>query len=74
MTKICQITKKLPLNGNKRSHAMNATKRKFFLNLHKHRFWDPQKKKFITLKISTKALRLINKYGISKILKKYIKN
>ncbi|CUR53039.1 50S ribosomal protein L28 [Buchnera aphidicola] len=72
MTRICQITKKMSLTGNRRSHAMNATKRKFFLNLHKHRLWDPQQKKFITLKISAKGLRIVNKYGISKVLKKYL--
>lgn len=72
MSKICQITKKKPIFGNNRSHAMNATKRKFCLNLQYHKFWIPKEKKFIKIRISAKGLRMINKYGIEKIYKKYI--
>ncbi|AEH39646.1 50S ribosomal protein L28 [Buchnera aphidicola (Cinara tujafilina)] len=72
MTKICQITKRKTTRGNHRSHAMNTTKRKFFINLQYHRFWIPQEKKFIKIRISKKGLRMINKLGIQKIYKKYI--
>lgn len=68
MSKICQITGKKPLSGNRRSHAMNAKKRKFLPNLHFHRFWIEKEKKFINLRISNKGLRLIDKYGINKVL------
>ncbi|WP_343189505.1 50S ribosomal protein L28 [Buchnera aphidicola] len=70
MSKICIITKKKPLFGNNRSHAMNATKKKFLPNLHKKKFWIANKNKFIKLKISTKGIRIINKYGIEKIISK----
>ncbi|WP_367670757.1 50S ribosomal protein L28 [Sodalis-like secondary symbiont of Drepanosiphum platanoidis] len=70
MSRICQITKKKTLVGNNRSHAMNATKRKFFPNLHNHKFWISSKKKYISLKVSTKGIRMIDKKGIEKIIKK----
>lgn len=68
MTRICKITGKKPMSGNKRSHAMNATKRWFIPNLHYHRFWRDHKKCFITLRVSAKGMRLINKLGIEKCL------
>ena len=55
--------------GNNVSHAMNRTKRKFDVNLIKKRFYIPEEDKWITLKISTSALKDINKRGISAVLK-----
>ncbi|PPI88377.1 50S ribosomal protein L28 [Candidatus Pantoea edessiphila] len=72
MSKICQVTGKHPLYGNNRSHAMNATKRRFIPNLHYHRFWIESKKCFITLRVSAKGMRIIDKKGIEVILN-YIK-
>ncbi|QTM69382.1 50S ribosomal protein L28 [Buchnera aphidicola (Hormaphis cornu)] len=43
--RLCFITRKKPKFGNKRSHAMNATKRKFSINLKNHKFWIPCEKK-----------------------------
>lgn len=68
MSKICQVTGKHPITGNNRSHAMNATKRRFLPNLHIHRFWIENEKRFITLKISAKGIRIIDKKGINAIL------
>jgi large subunit ribosomal protein L28 len=47
---------------------MNATKRRFLPNLHYHRFWDEVNKKFITLRVSTKGMRTIDKKGINAAL------
>ncbi len=69
MSKICFITKKKVLFGKRRSYAMNKTSRKFFPNLHNHKFWLSKKKKFLTLKITTKALRMIDKNGLNKYIK-----
>ncbi|NIH41212.1 MAG: 50S ribosomal protein L28 [Buchnera aphidicola (Periphyllus aceris)] len=69
MSRKCQITQKKVKFGNKRSHALNTTKRKFNINLKKHKFWLKKQKKFIKLKLSTKAMRIINKKGIEKVLK-----
>lgn len=70
MSRVCQITGKRPRTGNKVSHANNKSKRKFYPNLHKKRFYIPEEDKWITLKVSTQALRTINKNGITAVLKK----
>ncbi len=70
MARICQITGKKPMVGNNVSHAHNKTKRKFYPNLHKKRFYIPEEDKWITFKVSAKAIRTINKNGITAVLKK----
>ncbi|WP_158366516.1 50S ribosomal protein L28 [Candidatus Williamhamiltonella defendens] len=68
MSRVCQVTKKRPVTGNKRSHAMNAIKRRFLPNLHRHRFWIESEKRFITLRLSAKGIRIIDKKGIEAVL------
>ena len=70
MSKVCEITGKKVVSGNNVSHAHNKTKRKFYPNLHKKRFYIPEEDKWITLKVSTTALRTINKNGITAVLRK----
>ena len=74
MSRVCQITGKRPRSGNNVSHANNRTKRKFYPNLHKKRFYLASEDKWITLKVSTTALRTINKNGIEAVLKKAKEN
>lgn len=69
MAKVCDITGKRARVGNNVSHANNKTKRKFYPNLHKKSFFIPEEGSWITLKVCTKALRTINKKGISAVLK-----
>lgn len=69
MSRICLISGKRAMRGNKRSHAMNATKRSFNVNLQTHRFWDIKKGRFVKLRLSTKAMRTIDKHGIEKAMK-----
>ncbi|QNS01829.1 MAG: 50S ribosomal protein L28 [Buchnera aphidicola (Pentalonia nigronervosa)] len=69
MSRICQITGKKRMIGNNRSHAMNATKKKFSPNIHDHRFWIPDQKRFIKLRVSTNGMRIIDKNGIESIIK-----
>ena len=68
MSKVCQITGKRPMTGNNVSHAKNRTKRRFLPNLHKHRFWLESEKKFVSLQISTKGMRIIDKKGIETVV------
>jgi len=68
MSRVCQITGKRPTTGNNVSHANNKTKRRFLPNIQKHRIWVEEEARFITLKISTKGLRLIDKLGIQAVL------
>lgn len=70
MSRVCDITGKRPRVGNSVSHANNKSKRKFYPNLHKKRFYIPEEDRWITLKVSTSALRTINKKGITAVLKK----
>ncbi|MGB5941337.1 MAG: 50S ribosomal protein L28 [Leeuwenhoekiella sp.] len=69
MSRVCELTGKKAMVGNNVSHAMNKTKRKFDANLIKKRFYIPEEDKWITLKISTAALKNINKKGIAAVLK-----
>ena len=69
MSKVCQITGKKALVGNNVSHAMNKTKRRFEVNLIKKRFYLTGQDKWITLKLSTSALKTINRKGLSAVLK-----
>ncbi len=68
MSRVCQVTGKRPLVGNNRSHANNATKRRYLPNLQSHRFWVESEKRFVTLRVSTKGLRIIDKNGIDTVL------
>lgn len=70
MSRVCQITGKRPQVGNNVSHANNKTKRKFYPNLQKKRFYIPEEDKWVTLKVSTSVIRTINKNGITAVLKK----
>jgi len=54
--------------GNRRSHANNATKRRFLPNLQTHRFWVESENRFVTLRLTTKAMRIIDKNGIDAVL------
>lgn len=70
MARVCQITGKRPRVGNSVSHANNKTKRKFYPNLQKKKFYLPEEDRWVTLKVSTSAIRTINKNGITAVLKK----
>lgn len=68
MSKVCQVTGKRPMTGNKVSHANNKTKRRFLPNIQQRRFWVEEENRFVTLKVSTKGIRIIDKLGIKVIL------
>ena len=70
MSKVCQITGKKTIVGNKVSHSNHKTKRTFMPNLQTKRFFIQEEGKWITLKVSTSALRTINKIGINAALKR----
>ena len=68
MPRICQITGKAPIVGNHVSHANNKTKRRWLPNLHERRFWVPAEKRWVKLRVSSHALRTIDKNGIESVL------
>lgn len=69
MSRVCQLTGKRVMVGNNVSHSNRRTKRKFYPNLITKKFYLPEEKEYITLKISTSALRTINKKGITACVK-----
>ena len=68
MSRVCQITGKKVVSGNNVSHSNKKTKRKFYPNLQTKKFYIPEEDKWVTLKVSTSALRNINKKGISAVM------
>lgn len=72
MAKRCPITGKHPMVGQNVSHANNKTKRRYLPNLQYKRFWLESEKRFIRLRITTRGMRIIDKYGIEAVLKEHI--
>jgi large subunit ribosomal protein L28 len=70
MSQVCQITGKRLQRGNNVSHSNIKTKRTFLPNLHKKRFWLAEEERWITLKVSTAGMRVINKNGLKAALTK----
>ncbi len=69
MSKVCEITGKKVISGNNVSHSNHKTRRKFYPNLQKQKFYLPEEDKWITLKLSAKAIKTINKKGITAVVK-----
>jgi large subunit ribosomal protein L28 len=69
MSRVCQLTGKSVMVGNNVSHSNRKTKRKFYPNLITKKFYLPEEDSYVTLKISTSALRTINKKGITEAMK-----
>ena len=68
MSRVCQVTGKGPMVGHNVSHANLRTKRRFLPNLQSRRFWVESENRWIRLRVSSAALRLIDKKGIDAVL------
>jgi large subunit ribosomal protein L28 len=69
MSKVCQVTGKKAMHGNNVSHSKRRTKRKFYPNLFEKKYYLPEEKRWIKLKVSAAGIRLINKKGLENALK-----
>jgi large subunit ribosomal protein L28 len=69
MSRVCQITGKKPITGHHVSHSNIKTKRRFLPNLQVKKFYLPEEDRWVSLKVSAKAIRIINKVGFSKAIK-----
>ncbi|MFT5925819.1 MAG: large subunit ribosomal protein L28 [Rubritalea sp.] len=69
MSRVCELTGKKAMTGNNVSFSMNKTKRRFNVNLFKKKFYLPEEDKWITLKVSTRAIKNVNKKGITQVMK-----
>ena len=68
MARVCQVTGKAPMVGNNVSHANNKTKRRFLPNLQNSRFWLESESRWIRLRLTNAALRLIDKKGLEVVV------
>ncbi|UKT62800.1 50S ribosomal protein L28 [Pedobacter mucosus] len=73
MSRICDLTGKKAMVGNNVSHSNVKTKRKFYPNLQLQKFYIPEENRWITLKVSTSAIKTINKVGISEAINRFVK-
>ena len=69
MARVCQITGKKPIGGNRVSHSNIKTKRRFLPNLQTKRFFLAEEDKWVTMKVSTEGIRTINKRGLYNVVK-----
>jgi large subunit ribosomal protein L28 len=69
MARVCQVTGKIPIGGNKVSHSNIKTKRRFLPNLQTKKFFFAEEDKWVTLKVSADAIRTINKNGLYSVVK-----
>ena len=70
MSKVCQITGKQVISGNKVSHSNVKTRRTFAPNLQDRKFFIPEENKWVSLRVSAAGMRTINKIGISTAIKR----
>jgi large subunit ribosomal protein L28 len=63
MSRVCELSGKAVQVGHRVSHSNVKTKHRFLPNLQKRRCWSQEKNKYVTVKISTAALRTIDKLG-----------
>ncbi|HSS46718.1 MAG TPA: 50S ribosomal protein L28 [Burkholderiales bacterium] len=68
MARVCEITGKTPMLGNRVSHANNKTRRRFLPNLHYRKFWVESEKRWVSLRLTNAALRTIDRKGIEVVL------
>ena len=68
MARVCKVNGKRQMSGNNVSHANNKTKRRFLPNLQSRRFWVESENRWVRLRVSNAALRLIDKVGIDAVL------
>ena len=68
MSRVCEVTGIGPMVGNNVSHANNKTKRRFLPNLQRHRFWVASENRYVTLRVSARGMRIIDKKGIDVVL------
>jgi len=69
MARVCQVTGKTPIGGHTVSHSNIKTKRRFLPNLKTKRFYFAEEDRWVTLKVSTEAIRTINKKGLATVIR-----
>jgi large subunit ribosomal protein L28 len=68
MSRVCQVTGKSPLVGSNVSHSNRHTKRRFEINLRDKRFWLEDEKRWITIRVSARGMRIIDRLGLATVV------
>ncbi|MFD3688296.1 50S ribosomal protein L28 [Nocardiopsis sp. NPDC058631] len=68
MSRVCQVTGKAPAFGNAVSHSHRRTRRRFDPNIQSKRYWLPGERRFVTLRVSTKGMKVIDVRGIERVV------
>ena len=68
MSRICQVTGRKPAFGNNVSHSHRKTRRRWNPNIQNKRFWVLSEKRWVTLTVSARGIKTINKNGIESVL------
>ena len=69
MARVCQVTGKKALVGNKVSHSNRKSKRRFEVNLHTKRFWFEDENRWVKLRVSARGMKVIDKRGLAVVIK-----
>jgi large subunit ribosomal protein L28 len=68
MSNICQVTGKKPSFGNAVSHSNRRTRRRWSPNIQHKRYWVPSERRWITLTVSTRGMKVIDVRGIDSVV------
>jgi large subunit ribosomal protein L28 len=68
VSNVCQVTGRKPTFGNNVSHSHRKTRRRWDPNIQKKRYWIPSEKRWVTLTLSAKGIKIIDKQGIERVL------
>ncbi|MEE2037423.1 50S ribosomal protein L28 [Nocardiopsis sp. CT-R113] len=68
MSRVCQVTGKAPAFGNAVSHSHRRTRRRFDPNIQSKRYWLPDERRFVTLRVSAKGMKVIDARGIERVV------
>jgi large subunit ribosomal protein L28 len=68
VSNVCQVTGRKPVFGNNVSHSHRKTRRRWDPNIQRKRYWVPSEKRWVTLTLSAKGIKIIDKQGIERVL------
>ncbi|MGW4465755.1 50S ribosomal protein L28 [Micromonospora sp. NPDC004704] len=68
MSRRCAVTVAEPSFGNAVSHSHRRTRRRWNPNLQRHRYWVAGERRFVTLTLTAKALRTVDRKGIDRVV------
>ena len=69
MSRVCQVTGKTAMVGNKVSHSNHRTKRRFEINLRSKRYWLEDENRWIRLRVSARGMKIIDKRGLAVVVR-----